>query len=353
MRGLLYHSTGNLHIALDDFQLGLLYDNTHDGCRLMAGLVLQSIGRFKESQLHYITLAKNANCYSSVSKNEKNNVKKKSKKKNSKMKKENNKNNKEEEDETKTASATSIIIPTNATWGYYLYRLSIYFQSRLDTPLQSFNIDKEILSSFKENATKRKNIKQWNVKTKITNSNYNLKMEKAIGNNGTAEDVSLSRELKEVCATDAVRRKALQGILKESNKYGQLMQITSNGFLSNQRQWRQFGISVIDTTQEIRKWWQNIEVTGEGEVVMSELKDHARSSPNGAPYSYRDVADVAVRWYVLYIYIFFFVITISKFFFYIIFYYTCIQMILTFFHFIVLVGVKYQNRMILYGGLIY
>ena len=296
MRGLLYHSTGNLHIALDDFQLGLLYDNTHDGCRLMAGLVLQSIGRFKESQLHYITLAKNANCYSSVSKNEKN--KKKSKKKKKTIKKE---NNKEEEDETKTASATSIIIPTNATWGYYLYRLSIYFQSRLDTPLHSFNIDKEILSSFKENATKRKNIKQWNVKTKITNVNYTIQMEKAIGNKGTAADVSLSRELKEVCATDAVRRKALQGILKESNKYGQLMQITSNGFLSNQRQWRQFGISVIDTTQEIRKWWQKIEEKGDGEdVVMSELNDHARSSPKGAPYSYRDVADVAVRWYVIF-----------------------------------------------------
>lgn len=184
-----------------------------------------------------------------------------------------------------------------------MYRLSVYFQSRLDTPLQSFNIDKEILSSFKENATKRKNIKQWNVKTKITNSTYTIQTNKEIGNKDTAEDVSLSRELKEVCATDAVRRKALQGILKESNKYGQLMQITSNGFLSNQRQWRQFGISVIDTTQEIRKWWQNIEEKGgEEEVVMSELNDHARSSPKGAPYSYRDVADVAVRWYVIYLF---------------------------------------------------
>ena len=198
-----------------------------------------------------------------------------------------------------------------------MYRLSIYFQSRLDTPLQSFNIDKEILSSFKENATKRKNIKQWNDKTKITNSNYTLQTNKAIGNKGTAEDVSLSRELKEVCATDAVRRKALQGILKESNKYGKLMQITSNGFLSNQRQWRQFGISVIDTTQEIRKWWQKIEEKGgDGEVVMSELDDHARSSPKGAPYSYRDVADVAVRWYVIFhIYIYFFVVTIQILFF--------------------------------------
>jgi hypothetical protein len=205
-------------------------------------------------------------------------------------------------------SATSINIPTNVTWSYYLYQLCKYCQYRLDTLLHEYYFDNDILSKFKENATKRlpiKNDVDWD--TKIYHQNETKNEMKTNENKDVVFRTILNSS---ACpsSSSSYNNRSIQTILKYSARYGKCMQIQSTGFLNNKRQWRQFGISVISIAQEVQKWWSCLDKKEKEETtatsttstaiptVESTIPDAGRSSPNGSPFSYRDIMDIAVRW---------------------------------------------------------
>jgi tetratricopeptide (TPR) repeat protein len=63
MLGLLHHGCGEYTLGLESFSNGLLYDSKHEGCRLMNGLLLQSIGQFNEAMLNYKMLQMNSSMF--------------------------------------------------------------------------------------------------------------------------------------------------------------------------------------------------------------------------------------------------------------------------------------------------
>ena len=120
----------------------------------------------------------------------------------------------------------------------------------------------------------------------------------------------MSTDLASLCGTltsssssFSERERRLRQLVQRGDQLGALMQIRSKGFLSNQRQWRQFGMAVLSVAQEIQDWWQRLSSSSKSEnkrekkeIHRSTLPDEARSSLPNAPFTYRDIADVAVRW---------------------------------------------------------
>ena len=333
MRGLLRHGTGRPYAALEDFSRGLVYDPTHDGCRLMAGLVLQSMGGFTEALMHYAKLLQNFPDSGG------------------------GKGNSSEPSTSAglTASATSVHVPSNRTWCYYLAHLSLYFRCILDRSVWVHSLDDEIDPKFKENATKRTPPDETKGHTRVSFTTKKAGDRLTSGNELT--DITVEKAQKgtsilvpdwlvksqayqtwkvksaspilpstiSMLNEDVVYRKSIlldddemerwyekpqdtvvsQGVIneKEGNKeeeqmrlaslrqllpvcdgFGRLVQLQCKGFLANQRQHRQFGMAVVSMAQAARDWWWGSSSGKAADIRGCRVRN------------YRELMDIAVRW---------------------------------------------------------
>ena len=312
MRGLLRHGTGRPCAALDDFSRGLLFDPQHEGCRLMAGLVLQSMGEFSEALMHYAALLKMREPPTASESQEK-----------LKLAGVDSRGIGGERMSgamdaasgatgnavpSQPASSTSVTIPSNRTWGYYLAQLSIYFRCNLDCPVVEFSPDRDVDPLFKENATKRAlpdetrdhatlivprrrdsgdppvavRVPTWlaelpayrvwvmaamesksGVGSQVRDSGdvvYRRSIRAQAASSSSKDSINraapwyeASRDFnadeEKMKAQESERIESLRRILRVCDRYGPLVQLQCKGFLANRRQHRQFGMAVISMAQ--------------------------------------------------------------------------------------------------------
>ena len=244
LKGLMYHAEGKFEEALNDFLNGLIYDPKHVECRVMAGLVLHGMGNLTEAIKHYTLLIdhedpeKIDDVQASFDEFDDGSSS-------------NNNNNKEDgKNISRVAKFGSPSI-----WAWYQREMASYLQTILDVPFNTFHFSRCLHPMFKEMLTKRQPPKQL-LKKKVKNKRMYNRNNNAMTNDiSTDLDVVYKKQLKYFDDNVNSNKEELSLLLPYILRYGKLIQLKSPGFLSNLRQHRQCGYSILEMAQTIRKEW--------------------------------------------------------------------------------------------------
>ena len=236
LRGLCFHGLGRTREALQDFHDGLLYTPDDANCRKMAGLVCHALGLYCEATLHYSQLI-NAD-------------------------------------------------PTDTAW--YNRESALYCSNNIDRQVWTeYSWDHELSMYFKEqwckSADPRTQLLQHGPK----------RYKPLVGKRFDDEDYSKGNvALEKTPATADVAR-----ILTFTASFEPLIQLNSPGFISNKRQHRMFGLSVVHMAQQIRKHWDSLRTTGEPLLVSNAGASRGGASRSGThPMDFRDLFDIVAKW---------------------------------------------------------
>ncbi len=302
LRGLLRHGTGRTAQARDDLHTSLLFDPEHKSCRLMAGLVNQSLGNFTEALLHYATMLVELPSDSSIKFGLPEVAKQPG--------------TGEEDGVSAAASSTAVAVPSNRSLAYYLAHLAAYFRASLDRPVRDFQPDHEVAAQFKEDATKRKAPKLSWKEGDSGDGHLSVSVNPSSLSAPTirtpewlvrlpANRAWLARATAGVGGSDVVFRRSLslhppspkidglRRLLPVCDRWGPLIQLQCTGFLANRRQHRQFGMAVLAVAQAARRWWWPSSVAA---AEGTKEGGGEEKGPPDTPQTYRELMDIAVRW---------------------------------------------------------
>ena len=280
LKGLMYHAEGKFEEALNDFLNGLIYDPKHVECRVMAGLVLHGMGNLTEAIKHYTLLIdhedpeKIDDVQASFDEFDDGSSS-------------NNNNNKEDgKNISRVAKFGSPSI-----WAWYQREMASYLQTILDVPFNTFHFSRCLHPMFKEMLTKRQPPKQLLKKHVKYKRMYNRNNNAMTNDISTDLDVVYKKQLKYFDDNVNSNKEELSLLLPYILRYGKLIQLKSPGFLSNLRQHRQCGYSILEMAQTIRKEW------GQSEPSMINGTYSSSDQYNMKhPFGWRDFFDVGVKW---------------------------------------------------------
>ncbi len=158
--------------------------------------------------------------------------------------------------------------PTNYAW---FQREIVYFLwSKLDVPLISFNIDKDLDPLIKEGWSKR-------LSHKYGVSSYaSLVMPDDKNDSGSSSQ--LYDELKEICAP-----------------FGALIQLNCQGFLPNKRQYKMFSVAIVQMIQNLQHHIRLLKTTSIGLKIPTAMTSVASSEINHI-FQWTDFFDIIVKW---------------------------------------------------------
>eukprot|EP00002_Diphylleia_rotans_P011528 TRINITY_DN2276_c0_g1_i5.p1 TRINITY_DN2276_c0_g1~~TRINITY_DN2276_c0_g1_i5.p1 ORF type:complete len:721 (+),score=162.18 TRINITY_DN2276_c0_g1_i5:58-2220(+) len=155
--------------------------------------------------------------------------------------------------------------PSHVAW--YQRECALYQHNRLDTDLETFNMDMELHRHFKEGWCKKHapeslpNYKKQIYDASIPDVEYKP----------TTEDPLVAQ------------------YLAASKKFGLKMMLDTPGFLNNRRQQRACGYAIIDMAQHARKIFEYAgDYQASGKTSSYDNKPH--------PFGYRDFLDVGIKW---------------------------------------------------------
>lgn len=157
--------------------------------------------------------------------------------------------------------------PTNYAW--FQREIVHFIWSKLDVPLVSFNIDKDLDPSIKEGWSKRLSHKSG------VSSYASLIMPDDKNDSGSSQ---LHEELKEICAP-----------------FGALIQLNCQGFLPNKRQYKMFSVAIVQMIQNFQLHLRLLKTASVGLKVPTAMTSVASSEFNRT-FQWTDFFDIIVKW---------------------------------------------------------
>jgi len=169
---------------------------------------------------------------------------------------------------------------------YYQKEIALWMHKNLDADILATNPDTQLDAYFKEAYCKRHPTSHPRM--------CNYRPQKP-----------LNAKIPDVRQLDVPESAELRKIVELSRKFGKLIQLNTPGFLSNLRQHRSCGITIISMAQQARAFWSgggkgSVKTRDGGDGSASCLYfDPAGSSKNTGKnhdFGYRDFMDIAVKW---------------------------------------------------------
>eukprot|EP01121_Diplochlamys_sp_Union-15-3_P001844 TRINITY_DN115_c0_g2_i1.p1 TRINITY_DN115_c0_g2~~TRINITY_DN115_c0_g2_i1.p1 ORF type:complete len:413 (+),score=63.44 TRINITY_DN115_c0_g2_i1:377-1615(+) len=142
-----------------------------------------------------------------------------------------------------------------------------YYQSHLDVPINTYNMDQDLDPLFKESWCKRV--------SPLTMRNYK-------------RHTSLDIKIPDVVYSETTQNPKIQILIDYSRDIGKLIQMNSPGYLPNIRQHRFAGLATIEIAQTLRAVWK------QGKDMVPENVGSVSKAAH--KFGWRDMYDICVRW---------------------------------------------------------
>jgi len=164
---------------------------------------------------------------------------------------------------------------------YYQRELVLYLHKKLDHPISNYNPDVDLDTYFKEAYCKRHPTSHPRLCNYIPQKPISTKI----------PDVKLS---------DTAPTPDMQKLVDLSRKFGKLIQLNTPGFLSNLRQHRMCGLSIVNMAQQARAHFRagskGSEASNTGVPLAFNTKGSSKENGKAHDFGWRDFMDIAIKW---------------------------------------------------------
>jgi len=157
----------------------------------------------------------------------------------------------------------------------------LYLHKKLDQPIGNYNPDVDLDAYFKEAYCKRHPTSHPRLCNYIPQKPISTKI----------PDVKLS---------DTAPTPDMQKLVDLSRKFGKLIQLNTPGFLSNLRQHRMCGLSIVNMAQQARAHFRagskGSDASNTGVPLAFNTKGSSKENGKAHDFGWRDFMDIAIKW---------------------------------------------------------